>query len=154
MSSLTGRFGGICAILFVVLMVVGGALGFDSPDNDAPDQEWIDYLNDDAHLVWNLVGGYLMVIAGILFLVFLVSMYQRMRSAEGGDGSMSLLMLVTGIGWAICLMAGVIRSRPSPRDQAGQRYTSTPEVARWLPQIGFAVMLVAGGLVRRSCRQS
>jgi hypothetical protein len=147
MAGLSMRLGGICAVLFVICMVVGITLGFDQPDNDAPDQEWIDYVSDDGKLVANIIGGYLMVIAGILFLAFLVAMYQCLRSADSGDGSVPLLMLVTGIGWAVALMAGSIMIEAIPGGiKLGSATPATPEVARWLPQVGFGVMLVAGGL--------
>ena len=147
MSGISTRLGGICATLFVILMVVGSTLAFDSPDNDAPDQEWIDYLNDDTNLVTNLIGGYLIVIAGILFLVFLVAVYQRIRSAEDADSGWPLVMLVTGVSWAIALMIGAIIVQVIPGGiKLGSSTPATPEIARWLPQIGFGVMLVAGGL--------
>jgi drug/metabolite transporter (DMT)-like permease len=143
----SARLGGICAVLFVVLMVVGVTLGFDQPDNDAADQEWIDYVNDDGKLVMNLIGGYLLVIAGVLFLVFLVAMYQRMRAAESSDSGLPLVMLVTGVGWALGLMIGAIIIEVIPGGtKLGSATPATPETARWLPQIGFAVILVAGAL--------
>lgn len=146
MSSLTGRLAGICAVLFVVMMVVGVFLGFDSPDSDAPDQEWIDYMKDDNNLVRNLIGGYLLVIAGIMFLILLVAMYQRIRRAEG-DGGWSMVMLVTGIGWTMGLIIGAILIQTIP---GGIKFGNTPEpgaeLARWLAQLGFGVILVAGGL--------
>lgn len=147
MSGISTRLGGICATLFVILMAVGVTLGFDQPDNDAPDQEWINYVKDDGNLVRNLIGGYLLVIAGILFLVFLVAIYRRMRSAEGGDSGLPLVMLVTGIGWAMGLMIGAIIIEVIPGGtKLGSATPATPETARWLPQIGFGVILVAGGL--------
>jgi hypothetical protein len=122
-------------------------LGFDQPDNDAPDQEWIDYVQDDGKLVANLIGGYLLVIAGILFLVFLVAIYRRIRAAESDDSGLPLVMLVTGIGWAMGLTFGGIIAEVIPGGiKLGSATPATPEVARWLPQIGFGVILVAGGL--------
>jgi hypothetical protein len=147
MNAVTVRLAGICAVLFVVAMVVGVTLGFDQPNNDAPDQEWIDYVGDDGKLVMNLIGGYLLVIAGILFLVFLAGIYRRIRSAEGSDSGLPLLMLLTGTGWAIALMVGGIMVEVIPGGiKLGSATPATPETARWLPQIGFGVILVAGGL--------
>jgi hypothetical protein len=146
-ATISARLGGICAALFVILIVVGVTLGFDQPDNDAADQEWIDYVQDDGNLIRNLIGGYLLVIAGILFLVFLVAMYQRMRAAETSDSGLPLVTLVTGVGWAIALMIGAIIIEVIPGGtKLGSATPATPETARWLPQIGFAVILVAGGL--------
>jgi len=134
-------------VLFVALLAVGVTLGFDQPDNDAPDEKWIDYLQDDTKLVTNLIGGYLLVIAGVLFLVFLVAMYRRIRSAEASDSGLPLLMLATGIGWAMGLMVGGIIIEAIPGGiKLGSATPATPDTARWLPQIGFGVVLVAGGL--------
>lgn len=147
MNEISGRLGGICAVLFVILMVVGVTLGFDQPDNDAPDQEWIDYVQDDGKLVMNLIGGYLLIIAGIFFLVFLVGIYRRIRAREANDTGFPLLMLATGMGWAIALMVGGIIVEVIPGGiKLGSATPATPETARWLPQIGFGVILVAGGL--------
>ncbi len=144
---ISARLGGICAVLFVVFLFVGATLGLDSPDNDAPDQEWIDYVNDDSKLVMNIVGGYLMVIAGILFLVFLVAMYRRLRSAEDADTGLPLIMLISGTAWAIALMIGAIIIQTVPGGiKLGTATPASAETARWMPQAGFAVMLVVGGL--------
>jgi len=147
MTSISSRLGGVCAVLFVALLAVGVTLGFDQPDNDAPDEKWINYMNDDAKLVTNLIGGYLLVAAGIVFLLFLVAMYRRMRSAESNDTGWPMVMLVTGVGWAIGLMVGGIIVEIIPGGiKLGSATPATADTARWLPQIGFGVILVAGGL--------
>jgi hypothetical protein len=144
---MTTRLAGICAALFVILMVVGLTLATDSPDTDAPDQEWLDYVRDDGNLIRNIIGAYLMVIAAVLFLVFLAAMYRRLRPAEGGDGLWSLVMLVTGVAWASALAAGAILNvTTAGAIEFGQAPEPTVETARWFSQLGFGVFLVGGGL--------
>jgi hypothetical protein len=147
MNALTGRLGGIFAILFVVLFVAGVFIGFNSPESSESDQAWIDYVNDDNKLIMGIIGAYLSVLGAIAFLGFLVAMYRRFRSAEAGDSGLPLLMLVTGIGWPIAMMVGVLLVAAIPGAiKLGDAEPPTPEVARWIDELGFGVMLVAGGL--------
>jgi hypothetical protein len=88
-----------------------------------------------------------MVIAGIFFLVFLVAMYRRLRAADDTDSGLPMVMLVSGIAWSIALMAGAIIIQTVPGGiKLGSATPATVETARWMPQVGFAVMLVVGGL--------
>jgi hypothetical protein len=145
-GSLNARIGGICAILFVILCVIAGAFAFDSPDTDAPDAEWVDYVKDDSTLLGNIIGAYIFVIAALLFLVFLVAMYQRLRRA-GADEGWSMFMLIGGVIWSITMAAGaVLTVTVAGTIKFGSGPEPTAETARWLSQIGFGVWLVVGGL--------
>jgi hypothetical protein len=146
MNAITSRLTGLTALLFPILLFIGTFFAFDQPDNDAPDQEWIDYVNDDGKLVGNLIGGYFLIVAAIVFLVFAVTMYQRLRSANA-DATWSMIALAGGLAFSICLMIGAI---PVIAIAGGQKLGSAtptgPELARWLPQVGFGIILLAGGL--------
>ncbi|MEO8457230.1 MAG: DUF4386 family protein [Chloroflexota bacterium] len=146
MNGLSSRIAGMSAILFVVAMVVGVNLAFDSPDTDATDSEWTAWVKDGGNLVRNIIGGYTMVVAAILFIIFIVAMYQRFR-ANDGDGGWATVMLATGLGWASALAIGAILIETIPGTiKFGQGPEPTAETARWVTQTGFGVMLVAGGL--------
>ena len=147
MNAISARLSGFTAALFAIVVAIGGALAFDLPDSDAPDQKWIDYVNDDGHLIRNLVGGYMLVIAALLFLVFAVSMYRRFRDNASVDATWSMVMLISGITFSASLMIGaVLCVIVAGGQELGSSTPPTAETARWLPQTGFGVILLAGGL--------
>jgi hypothetical protein len=146
MNALSARLAGFAAILFVIAMVAGVFVGFNSPDTNASDQEWLDYVRSGGDLWATIIGAYLLVIAGILFIVFVVAMYQRLRS-DGADAGWSMVMLTTGLGWSFCMMIGVLISATvAGTIKFGDGPEPAAETVRWISQIGFGVMLVAGGL--------
>jgi uncharacterized membrane protein YhaH (DUF805 family) len=146
MNGISSRLGGITALLFPILIAIGATMAFDQPDNDAPDQEWIDYVNDDGKLVRAIVGGYLIIIAALLFLVFLVIMYQRLRAANA-DATWSMVALVAGVAYSVCVMVGVIGVIVIAGGQKlGSATPATADISRWLPQLGFGVILLSGGM--------
>jgi hypothetical protein len=147
MRGITARLGGICAALFVILFNVGMFLATDTPNSDAPDADYTKYVNDSGNLMRNIIGGYATVVAAIIFLVFIAYLYKRLRAAEGGDGLLSLIVLITGVAYATCVMVGIAILVIVPAGiKLGPAPAPSPEVARWVPQAGFAVMLLAGGL--------
>lgn len=147
MNALSARVAGIFAILFVVLMVVGSFIGFNTPGGEDPDQDWLDYFEDDEKMVMAIVSAYLIVLAAIAFLVFAVAMYQRFRAAEEGNSGLPLLMLVMSVGWAVPLaIGGLLTAAIAGGIKLGGASDPSPDVARWIDQLGFGIMLVAGGL--------
>lgn len=146
MRAITSRLGGICAALYVIAFTVGMFLATDNPNSDAPDADYTKYVNDSGNLMRNVIGGYVTVVAAIIFLVFIAFLYRRLRAAEGGDGLLSLIVLITGVAYATCVMVGVAILVIVPAGiKLGNTPVPSPEVARWVSQAGFAVVLLAGG---------
>ena len=147
MGGLTARVGGICAALFAVLFVIGIALLTDSPDSDAPDADYTKYVNDSGNLVRNITGAYFVIVALLVFLIFLSAIYRRLRNAEGDDGFSSLVVLVSGIMFVAMAMGGtVLLVSVAGAIKFGSTPEPSPEIARFLPQAGFGFLLLCGGL--------
>jgi hypothetical protein len=147
MRALTTQIGGVCAAIFAILFAIGIFLLSDSPDSDAPNEDYVKYVNDSGNLVENIIGAYIVVIAALVFLVFLAAIYRRLRSAEGGDGLWSLVVLISGVVFAAMVMGGTILIVAiAGAIKFGSTPEPPPEFARYLPQTGFGFLLLAGGL--------
>src|SRR5881296_2250604 len=146
MGGLTTRVGGICAALFAVLFAIGMVLLTDSPDSDAPDADYTKYVNDSGNLVRNIIGAYFVIVAVLVFLIFLAAIYRRLRNAEGEDGVWSLVVLVTGIVFVAMVMGGtVLLASVAGAIKFGSTPEPSPEIARFLPQAGFGLLLLCTG---------
>jgi len=146
MGALSSRVTGIAGLIFVIFTAIGITIAFDQPDTDAPDQKWLDYARDDSNLFRNIAGGYLIVIAAIAFIVFLIGMYQLLNRLNEGGG-WALVMVGSGVAWAASLAIGAILIDTIPGAiEFGSAPEPTAETARWMGQVGFGVMLAAGGL--------
>lgn len=146
MNAMTSRLAGIGAVLFVILLVAGVFIGINTPDSNAPDAEWVDYVHDNDKLVTTIIGAYLMVIAGVMFLVFLASMFTRLRAAEP-DSPLPLIFLLTGTAWSIAQMTGgLLTAVVAGGIKFGDAVEPSGEIARWMEQIGFGIWLIVGGL--------
>jgi uncharacterized membrane protein YhaH (DUF805 family) len=147
MRALTTQIGGVCAAIFAILFAIGIFLLSDSPDSDGPNEDYTKYVNDSGNLVENIIGAYIVVIAALVFLIFLAAIYRRLRSAEGEDGLWSLVVLVSGTIFVAMAMAGTILIVAiAGAIKFGSTPEPPPEFARYLPQAGFGLLLLAGGL--------
>jgi hypothetical protein len=71
------RGGAWAGIAFVPLFVVRFVAFLDTPDGDAPVSEWTEHFEDSGNRMQSVVGGYLMALAGLAFLWFLVALCRR-----------------------------------------------------------------------------
>jgi hypothetical protein len=79
----------VAGIAFGALFFLGFAIGIpDSPENDAPLQEWVDWATDSDNGRGALFGVYLWVLAALAFVVFAGGLTRRIRIARG-EGSLA-----------------------------------------------------------------
>ena len=76
------RWGPIAGIVFAVLFVVGLSL-INIPSGDDSAQEITDFYNDSGDRAQLIIGGYLLILAGVFFFWFLASLRTRLIAAEG-----------------------------------------------------------------------
>src|SRR6266496_2464879 len=76
--------GGIAAIVFAVLFVVGFLLTSDTPDGDESDLKWVRYFADSGHRRMIVTGAILLTLAAVAFLIFLGVLRERLR-VRGND---------------------------------------------------------------------
>jgi len=99
----------LSGVVFAALFVVGWfTTGGVTPHYTAPDQDWTKWARDNQ---WNgRVSGFLMLLAGFVFLYFVGAIRSVFGSAESRVGSAQLARVVFGVAWSGCRES---RWRPS-----------------------------------------
>jgi hypothetical protein len=84
-STRTGlRTGGIAAIVFAVLFVVGFLMVSDTPEGDESNLKWLRYYADSDNRRMIVIGAIVLALAAVAFLVFLGVLRERLRNAAPG----------------------------------------------------------------------
>ena len=78
------RAGGIAAIVFAVLFVVGFLFVSDTPDGDESNLKWLRYYADSDNRRMIIIGAIVLTLAAVAFLVFLGALRERLRNAAPG----------------------------------------------------------------------
>ena len=96
----------LSGVVFAVLFLIGWfASGGDAPDYGAPDQDWIDWADDNQ---WkSRIGAFAMLVAGFVFLHFAGAIRSVLGEAETRVGGSVQLARVAFAG-AITGMAGMV----------------------------------------------
>jgi hypothetical protein len=152
------RLGGVCGLLFVLLMVPAYVVGYpDAPTPSSLAQDVIDYFGD-APGTFVVANGVLAVFSTFFFLWFLGALHGLLRRAEGEEAGLSSAALVGGTlfialscaGYAaeVLYPASVLRFENFAPD-AEPAFTSLA-LSAWLYhfcQVGASVMIAATSLV-------
>src|SRR3712207_3531868 len=91
------RLGGICGILFVILLIPGLFIARpDVPDDSLSTRQVVDYFNDrqDVLMIGN---GLSFIFAAFFSLWFLGALHSVLRSAEGEEIGLSSVALAGGL---------------------------------------------------------
>ena len=152
------RLGGVCGLLFVLLMVPAYVVG--SPDAATPISGAREVLGYYGTSAGNFVmfNGSVPLLATFFFLWFLGVLYGVLRRAEGLDGVLSTVMLVGGVFFITLQCAGNAVEVMHPATvQRFVNFVPDPQLAfaslalsTWLYhfcQVGDAVMISAASLV-------
>ena len=78
------RAGGIAAIVFAVLFVVGFLMVSDTPEGDESNLKWLRYYADSDNRRMIVIGAIVLALAAVAFLVFLGVLRERLRNAAPG----------------------------------------------------------------------
>jgi len=78
------RAGGIAAIVFAVLFVVGFLFVSDTPEGDESNLKWLRYYADSDNRRMIIIGAIVLALAAVAFLVFLGVLRERLRGAAAG----------------------------------------------------------------------
>ena len=136
------RIGGICGILFVVLVVPSFLSPPDTPVAASGPQDVIDYFNgrQDGILIFN---GLLLVFAAFFFLWFLGVLHGVLQSAEEGEGyGFSSVSLIGGLLFVALMLAGAAVEIGYPAALA--RFENFQHDA----QLGFLSLALSGWMYR------
>jgi hypothetical protein len=135
------RIGGICGILFVVLVVPSFLSPPDTPVAPSGPQDVIDYFNgrQDGILIFN---GLLLIFAAFFFLWFLGVLQDVLRSAEGEGYGFSSVSLAGGLLFIALVVAGAAVEIVYPATLA--RFENFQQDA----QLGFLSLALSGWMYR------
>jgi hypothetical protein len=145
----------LSGVAFAVLFVFAWFLsGGNTPDYAAPDQDWTTWADDNQ---WkSRVGGFLILLAGFVFLHFAATIRSVLGSAEATvGGSVQLARVafggaitgIAGITIAIVLIASAATEGADADPVVSRAVTSAAAGPYFLAAMGFAVMLAAAGLL-------
>ena len=149
------RLLGLSGVVFAVLFVVAWfASGGNTPDYAATDQDWTTWADDNQ---WkSRIGGFLILLAGFVFLHFAGTIRSVLGSAESTvRGSVQLARVVyagaitgiTGITMAIVMIASAATEGADANPVVSRAVTSAAAGPYFAAAMGFAVMLAAAGLL-------
>lgn len=138
--------GGIAAIVFAVLFVVGFLMVSDSPDGDESNLKWIRYYADSGNRRQIVIGVIILTVAAIAFLIFMGVLRERLRSAATGSEWFATVVFASGLVFVAMLAvfalgqgsvaaSVVFGDAPVPRDA---------DLMRTFVSAGFGAMLLFG----------
>jgi len=145
----TGRWVGVAGIVAAVLFVPGFFLMGGTPEYNAPDAEWVDWFDKDANTTGAVIATLIMVVAALTIIVFAAGLAARLRAA-GGQRANAVMLVGAAVAAGTAFMVGAMTTSalagaiafapdfpvPGPEDIY---------VAKAIEQIGFGIVLVAGG---------
>ncbi len=152
------RLGGVCGLLYVLLMVPAYVVGYpDAPTPSSGAEEVVDYFGASPG-TFVLANGVIAVFSTFFFLWFLAALYGVLRRAEGEEVGLSSAVLVGGTLFIALSCAGyaaeIIHPAATLRFEnfapgAQPAFTSLA-LSAWLYhfcQAGASVMICATSLV-------
>ena len=138
--------GGIAAIVFAVLFVVGFLLATDTPEGDESNREWVRYFADSDNRRMVVISVMLLALAALAFLIFLGVLRERLRAAAPGAEWLSTIAFASGIVFVAMLgVFGVGVGAISAGVEFGDNpIVTNADVIRSLDSLGFGALLVFG----------
>ena len=139
------------AVFFILAWFLSGG---NTPDYTAADQDWTTWADDNQ---WkSRIGGFLILLAGFVFLHFAGTIRSVLGIAEGSErGSVQLARVafagaltgITGITMAIVIVAAAATEGADADPVVSRAVTSAAAGPYFVAAMGFAVMLAAAGLL-------
>jgi hypothetical protein len=137
------RWAPVGGILFAVLLIAGIIVRGTTPDYDRPD-EWIPYFQDSGNRTQQIIGGYLVILSALAFLVFATALYGRMRAAEGERSRLPMLTFGSGMVFvALLLAAATVFTSVAGSVSFGDAPVPSADIAIQIEQLGFGLLLLA-----------
>lgn len=134
----------VAGVLAALTFVVGMLFVADGPDSSDSDTKVLGWYADHGHRLQQLIGLYLLAFCGLFLLWFAAGLRQRLRAVEGPGGRLSNVAfagatLCAGMLWIGAAATAAIAGAKSLGGVAGP---GNADVARFLPQVGYAAILV------------
>jgi len=134
----------LAGVLAAATFVAGVILSSASPSESDSDAKVIAWYTHHGHRLANLTGAYLLAACGLFLLWFVSGLRQHLRAAEGPGGRMANVALGGGIVCVAMLWAGAaaLASISGAESFGGAPPIRNADLARFLPQVGFAAILL------------
>lgn len=142
----TRRLAGWTGIAFVVTFVSGFLLVAQVPAYDAPDADWVAWVENDN--VQTIIGTLLLTAAGLLLMAFVTSLASVVRGTVAGDDDPTVSILRgTGIMAGVTLVvAALIGGAMSAAVTFVPEFEAPgAELIRSLDQISIGLLLIGTG---------
>src|SRR2546426_9992927 len=138
--------GGIAAIVFAALFVVGFLLTTDTPDGDESNAKWVRYFADSGNRRMIIIGVILFALAAVAFLIFLGILRERLRGAAAGSEWLSTIAFASGIVF-VAMLAAMALGFGSVAASVAFGDAPVPgdaDIMRTLTSVGFGAILLFG----------
>jgi len=134
----------IAGVLAAITFVAGVILASATPNNSDSDAKVIAWYTHHGHRLADLIGAYLLAACGLFLLWFVAGLRQRLRAAEGPGGRLANVALGGGIACVATLWVGAaaLASIAGAESLGGAPPIRNADLARFLPQVGFAAILL------------
>lgn len=130
-------------VLFVLTFLGGIFAAPQSPDVNGPGRAWVDFIATRGNQIGMLVAGFSWVIAGMLLIVFMTRLYQRVYGDAAGRDPLALV--ATAAAGGLVAAGGALSAALPGAIIFGQIPAPTnADVVRVMSGIGFPVAMVAG----------
>lgn len=133
------RLGGVCGLLFALLMVPAYVVGYpDAPTSTSSVEEMIAYFGEGPG-AFVLANGVIPLFSAFFFVCFLGALHGLLRRAEGEGGALSSAALAGGTLFITLSCAGYaaeIPTRPASPGSRASRPTPSSPSRRWYSRRG------------------
>jgi len=138
--------GGIAAIVFAVLFVVGFLLTTDTPEGDESNRAWVRHFADSDNRRTIVIGVILLALAAVAFLIFLGALRERLRAAVPGAEWLSTVAFASGVVFVamIAVFSVGVGAIPAGIEFGDNPVVTNADVIRSLDSLGFGAMLLFG----------
>lgn len=102
------RWSPLSGIGFAILFVLGGVFYQGVPSIDASDEAIVAYYTDSDNQLKLQASSLVLTLAAVLFIWFVGVLAGRLRSAEGGPGWLSRIVVVSGAASVAVMVVGFL----------------------------------------------
>jgi len=140
------RAGGIAAIVFAVLFVVGFLMVSDTPEGDESNAAWLRYYADSDNRRMIIIGAIVLALAAVVFLVFLGVLRERLRIASAGSEWVGTTAFASGLLFVAMLAVATLgtASVSASVEFGDARVVRDADILRTFESLGIGALVLFG----------
>ena len=143
------KLGAVAGIIFAVMLVVGLMATGTPPSGEDTDDQVIAWHADSGNQKQQLASAYMLTVAGLALVVFVGIALKPTLASRNRNESDSALVSITGSAALLAAAAFVIGAFAIAAVSGQGLFQDEPidaGVARFLPSMGYGLVLIGGGL--------